>query len=210
MAILAAVLAPIGCGESVTAPEFPDVLGEFSGFWTYQISVPATGNLTLILCSGAFQITEQSDQEFSGRYSQDEVGNCTGVTGSVTGQVQSDGAVHLAIKSDSGRDFETSTGCTLTQRDDGYRGSVVADTLTIAHFLAADCPTEDGSGTLGVEWYVEFSGAREVAPPTSLRREPGALDDARRIPGLEIPMISPVPDPVRASTRRWRAHSSGD
>ena len=138
---ICALTTALGCSDRITAPEYPDVLGDFGGVWTYQIFTPAAGSLTLIFCTGGMQITEQDGPDFSGRYSQDAQGNCTGVTGDVSGQIERNGAAQLTIRSDSDSDFEDTTGCTITERDDGYAGSLAADSLSVAFSLTTDCPT---------------------------------------------------------------------
>lgn len=155
----------LGCGGGeegggMTAPEIPNIEGSYAGDWTLTVEDRETGESATATCPGSINVDSQSSGSFSGSYLMEAAGDCdTSDSGTVDGEVRSDGGVNLTLGSGSGSsaDFEDITGCTVTSGDSQLTGSVNGSMNIDAQFFA-DCP--DGSGgTFETRWVFEFSGS---------------------------------------------------
>lgn len=162
--LLAAALVALtaGCGgDGPTGPTIPDIVGSYGGDWSLTVENRDTGESATVTCPGSITVDSQSEGSFSGSYRIDAEGDCdTSDSGTVDGDVRSDGGINLTLGSASGStaDFEDITGCTVTEGDSELTGSVSGGSMTIDAEFFADCP--DGSGgTFPSRWVVEFSGS---------------------------------------------------
>lgn len=155
----------VGCGggesgEGITGPTIPNIVGSYSGDWSLTVEDQETGDSATASCPGSVNVDSQSQGSFSGSYRIDAAGDCdTSDSGTVAGEVRSDGGVNLSLGSASGSssDFEEITGCTVTSGDSQLTGSVNGSMSIDAQFYA-DCP--DGSGgTFPTRWVMRFSGS---------------------------------------------------
>lgn len=160
-----AVLTVGGCGngggDDVSGPTIPNIVGSYSGNWTLTAENRNTGESASISCPGNINVDSQNDGSFSGSYTIDAAGDCDASdSGTVDGEVRSDGGVNLDLGSASGSStsFEDITGCTVTSGDSQLTGSVSGGNMSIDAEFFTDCP--DGSGgTVPTRWVIGFSGS---------------------------------------------------
>lgn len=150
-----------GGGDDVTGPTIPNIVGSYSGDWTLTVENRNTGESASVSCPGNINIDSQNEGSFSGSYNINAAGDCdTSDSGTVAGQVRSDGGVNLGLGSASGSSasFEDITGCTVTSGDNQLTGNVSGGTMNIDAEFFADCPDNAG-GTFPTRWVFEFSGS---------------------------------------------------
>lgn len=159
-AVLVVLTAACG-GDDPTGPSIPDIIGSYGGEWSLTVENRNTGESATVTCPGSITVDSQTEESFSGSYRIDAEGDCdTSDSGTVDGDVRSDGGINLSLGSASGStaDFEDITGCTVTEGDSELTGNISGGSMTIDAEFFADCP--DGSGgTFPSRWVFEFSGS---------------------------------------------------
>lgn len=159
---LCLALLALGCGgEDSMGPSIPSIEGSYSGDWTLTVENQDNGQSATVGCPGSITVDSQSEGSFSGSYRIDAAGDCdTSDSGTIDGNVRSDGGVDVSLGSASGSsaDFEDITGCVVTGGDSRLTGNAAGGSMTVDAAFFADCP--DGSGgTFSSRWVFEFSGS---------------------------------------------------
>jgi hypothetical protein len=116
----------IACGSDSTGPSFPNMRGNYAVVHTLRLTEPTTGVSESAACTGTFTITDQSGGSFSGSFIMSASQDCGGASGSLAGEVRTDGGINFArvFPGADPRGLSAITGCSVTSADSQYNGVI--------------------------------------------------------------------------------------
>jgi len=138
------LMGPGGRSQAASAANFPNGVGSYAGTAVAHARL-STGQTYSISCPIDIAVATQSDDDFSGSFTLRDSDDCDTESGTVTGTVQTDGAVSLVADTPGGganvfEDAAARTGCTLVSGSGDFRGAVSGGLLSASGNAVYRCP----------------------------------------------------------------------
>lgn len=139
--VWALIVLAAACGDDQGPTSIPDVTGDYAV--TYIFTEPETKDS--FSCSGALQIREQSEGDFTGLFTLEASDDCTAQGGEFTGTVQAGGAITFSGLFEGAVGLEQIPGCSIVGGDSALRGTWIDGRLTVSSTVQLRCRVGLGS-----------------------------------------------------------------
>ena len=135
---------PATHGRSASAATYPSLAGTYVGHAVGRARTSA-GPTYSVTCAVRIEVATQSGAQFSGHFTVEAGDDCRAESGSVSGTIETGGAVHLVADAPGGganvfEDAAARTGCRLVSTSGTFDGTTSGGVLAATGSGSYQCP----------------------------------------------------------------------